>query len=444
MPASPNSRFLMAAMVLLLLFVAAYEAAVRWPGQPVLAAQPPNPAAPPDSTTVSEPSLTALASPAPTTPPVQTEHAPQRTPRPVFTRGNWWARRPRLLHRYVGTVGGQPATALLEWQNPDSVSGSFYLHRRGPGYRLSTPLPPAQHPVQRRGWVLAVDAYGWSGSSSEWRLHGKPGATLTGTWRGGPTGRFQPVMLREDYTNGVRLAIQTWWVHGNYTITDAHGRRYSAVPVVRYEFMHLPDPASVPPALRPILSPGPAGRRGLLLEGGDGDCITDQKLSVQLNDFGLFSYSYEEYCSIIGGAADERYRYALLDLRAGRWLTPMSQLIPDYQAGLARLLAHHLLYDDEYWLIRHDSTWRRQLTPYLRTRPDTLAATTRWLLANTPVSVGKSLLTGTGLEIADWRGNYIQAFPRETFTWFIPYAELRPLVRPGTPLARMLRARGLW
>lgn len=29
-------------------------------------------------------------------------------------------------------------------------------------------------------------------------------------------------------------------------------------------------------------------------------------------------------------------------------------------------------------------------------------------------------------------------------TTTIPYAELRPLVRPGTPLARLLAARGLW
>lgn len=379
--------------------------------------------------------------------PVETPRLPDREPHPVFERGNWFARRPRLLHRYVGTVGGQPATALLEWQNPDSVSGSFYLHRHGPEYSLRLPTPPepsARRPIRRRGRVLAVAEDSWSGSSSEWRLHSRPGATLKGTWRGGPTGRPQPVVLREDYTGGVRLAIQTWWVHGNYTTTDEQGHRYSSVAQVRYEFPHLPDPTHVPPALRPVLSPGPATRRRLLLEGGDGDCITDQKLRVRLNDFGLFSYSYEEYCSIIGGAADERYRYALLDLRAGRWITPVSQLIPHYHEGLARLLARHLLQDDEYWRIRHDSTWRQQMNRYLGARSDTLAATTRWLQANTPVSVRESLLTGSGLEIADWRGHYIEAFPRETFTWFIPYRELRPLVRPGTPLARMLAARGLW
>ena len=30
-----------------------------------------------------------------------------------------------------------------------------------------------------------------------------------------------------------------------------------------------------------------------------------------------------------------------------------------------------------------------------------------------------------------------------SYTVLSPYAELRPLVRPGTPLARMLAARGL-
>lgn len=446
-PALFNFRFLLAAMVMLLLFTTAYEAAVWWPMRLAPAARPAKGTAVGDSITVDEPSA---AAPVPSVPPVETPVLPDREPHPLFERGSWFARRPRLLHRYVGTVGDQPATALLEWQNPDSVSGSFYLHRQGPEYYLGPPPEPAPaaqrlRPIRRRrGRVLAVGEDRWSPRWGEWQLHGRPGATLIGTWRNDPTGRAQPVVLREDYTGGVRLAIQTWWVRGDHTITDKHGRIYSSVAQVQYEFMHLPDPASVGPALRPVLSPGPANRRRLLLEGGDGDCITTQKLSVRLNDFGLFSYAYEDYCSIIGGAADERYRYALLDLRAGRWITPVSQLIPHYQKGLARLLARHLLHDDEYWIIRRDSTWRQQIAPYLGARPDTLAAATRWLLANTAVSAEECLLTGAGLEIADWRGNYIQAFPRETFTWFLSYAELRPLVRPGTPLARMLQARKIW
>ena len=149
----------------------------------------------------------------------------------------------------------------------------------------------------------------------------------------------------------------------------------------------------------------------------------------------------------LGYLPDEWVGQVPAELRAfvaGRWITPVSQLIPHYHEGLAHLLARHLLQDDEYWRIRHDSTWRQEMNRYLGARPATLAATTRWLQANTPVSVRESLLTGSGLEVADWRGNYMQAFPRETFTWFIPYRELRPLVRPGTPLARMLAARGLW
>lgn len=39
--------------------------------------------------------------------------------------------------------------------------------------------------------------------------------------------------------------------------------------------------------------------------------------------------------------------------------------------------------------------------------------------------------------------SFVEATPLEDFTVLIPYAELRPLVRPSTPLARMLRARGL-
>jgi len=56
---------------------------------------------------------------------------------------------------------------------------------------------------------------------------------------------------------------------------------------------------------------------------------------------------------------------------------------------------------------------------------------------------GNPVFTGDGMELEYPLNSFVEATPLEDFTVLIPYAELRPLVRPSTPLARMLRARGL-
>ncbi|RZJ92036.1 MAG: transposase [Hymenobacter sp.] len=55
-------------------------------------------------------------------------------------------------------------------------------------------------------------------------------------------------------------------------------------------------------------------------------------------------------------------------------------------------------------------------------------------------------LIATGVEATYYRGTLSgESGPLEPCCpVLVPYAELRPLVRPGTPLARRLRARGLW
>ena len=440
-----NFRAVLAAAGLLAMLAAAYGAAVRL--APLPASAPPL-----TETSLSTDSATAAETEVLSPKPELSTPAPEPTPepvrpvdfnRPVFERGH--PAQPRVLHHYVGTVGGQPATALLSWQHPDSVWGSFYLHRGGPEYALAQPYLPDPAPPrsrhQQQGQVLAA-LTGEDGSGT-WHLRGRPGATLTGTWRGGPTGRPQAVLLHESYAGAVRLAIEPWRVHGRYTVKDDRGNDHSSVTEVAYDFMHLPDPSQVPAALRPLLSPGPAARRRLLLEGGDFDCITSQRLTVQLNDFGLFSYEYEDGCSIIGGAADERYRRALLDLRAGRWLTMESQLRSGYEPHLSILMARHLLHDAfSRRRLRADGQWPKRLRPYLATEPDTLRATA-CLVEEVLPALSEAVYTGAGLALDCWWGDFIEASPRDHLTLLVPYRELRPLVRPGTPLARMLRARGM-
>jgi hypothetical protein len=333
------------------------------------------------------------------------------------------------LRRYVGTVGGQLATALLDWQHPDGPQGRFYLHHGGPEYSLDQPSDLPRN-------VLRVD-----GTSGEWHLRGRLGATLSGTWRGGPSGRPLAVALHEDYRGAVRLGIQAWRVRGHYTITTTDGLVYSSVPEVQWEFMHLANPASVPPALRPLLSPSPARRRRLLLDEGGMDVTISQWLGVRLNDFGLLSYQYFVITSGIGGSSDGANRNALLDLQTGRWLAPQSQLRPGYKPGLSRLLARHLLHDNVMY--GRTPEWRQQLESLLPQERDTLRAATRWVQQEL-AGQGNPVFTGDGMELEYSLNSFVEATSQEDFTVLIPYAELRPLVRPGTPLARMLRARGLW
>ena len=412
----------------------AYHTAVRWPGQPVAAAPAPQPGRSVLADTLANAVADVPPAPAPSPPdPAPTQAGPTysgpRDPRPLFERAGP-AR--RMLRRYVGTVGGQPATALLDWQHPEWPQGRFYLHRGGPEYLLDQLSGLPRNALQVRN--AEEDGAG------EWRLRGRSGANLTGTWRGGPSGRPQDVVLREDYHDAVCLGIQAWRVRGRYTITATDGLVYSSVPEVKWEFMHLANPASVPAALRPLLSPSPARRRRLLLEKGDMDVTISNELAVRLNDFGLLGYQYYWIVSGIGGSGDVEYQQALFDLRAGRWLAPESQLRPSYEPELSHLLARHLLRDN--LLGERTPEWRQRLGKLLAQERDTLRAATRWVQQELP-GQREPLFTGAGMELEYSLNSFVEASYRERFTMLIPYRELRPLVRPGTPLARMLKARGL-
>jgi len=423
----------LAALLVLGGLTGAYHTAVRWPGQPVAAAPAPQPGRPVLADTLA--ATVTNTPPAPASPPgpAPTPEGPTitgpRDPRPLFERAGPAG---RTLRRYVGTVGGQPATALLDWQHPEWPQGRFYLHRGGPEYLLDQLSGLPRNALQVRN--AEEDGAG------EWRLRGRPGATLIGTWRGGPSGRPQAVVLHEDYHDAVCLGIQAWRVRGRYTITTTNGLVYSSVPEVKWEFMHLANPASVPPALRPLLSPSPARRRRLLLEEGAMDCTISQGLDVRLNGFGLLSYQYFVITSGIGGSSDDAYRNALLDLQTGRWLAPRSQLRPDYELGLSRLLARHLLRDSP--LGTRTSGWCQRLGTLLPQERDTLRAATRWVQQELP-GQREPVFTGAGMELEYSLNSFVEATMQEHLTVYIPYAELRPLVRPGTPLARMLKARGL-
>ena len=392
---------LLGTATLLLLGLAGY-----WLGRPQ---QPFRAASPAAETRPAEPApeLTATAPAGP-----DPEPAPDRSRSAWRVVGSPASRRILQVHRYVGTIAGQPATAELRWFTPDSITGSFYLHRTSTTYSLS-------YERKRPGPVVfrvSEDSYAEDPAPHHWRLTTRPGRpTLQATWHQGQ--RRRAVTLRESYAGAVRYGVRTMYLVDLRDSTA--GLRKGFDGDVHAEFLQLPAPATVRPALRPLLNPGPKARRRQLDDLYEGLTTAAYQLTVRLNGFGLFSYQYRDYSRMIDGTPSVGFESTLLDLTAGRPLTIESQLRAGYELPLQRLFTQHFLHDPEFADKREwfKQSWR---DPQLVDLPDQ-----------------DLCLTAAGLEGVYWQPMYPDAV-------LIPYHELRPLVRPGTPLARMLRARGMW
>lgn len=232
MSTSPNRRFWLTTIAWLALFTCAYEVALRWPGQPK----------PPASATIVG-VTSPVATPTRTAPAARKPRAAAEAERIGWQVVHTPVQRPSLhVHRYVGTIGGRPATAELQWYSPDSVWGRFYLHRREPDYELSGHQTPSGSLVLN---VLpnSLDA----GLAGEWQLLSRPGGpVLNALWQ--QDHQHRRIVLRESYDGAVRYGVRTVWY------TD--GARGSLL----YDFLFLPVPATVARRLRPQLNPSPKAR----------------------------------------------------------------------------------------------------------------------------------------------------------------------------------------
>jgi len=320
-------------------------------------------------------------------------------------------------------VGGQAATALLEWQNPDSATGRFYLHRGGPGYELSF--------GDAKPGLVAV--YKEQGEQSEldqgtWQLTtGLASPTLAGTWR--RAGHSQRLLLRESYAGALRYSFKEYFLLGDFRVPG----HCDYVPTVQHTLLTLPHPRAAPLALRAPLASSPAAlRRRLRKDETDGDASSTHRDEVRLNDFQLFSYQTSYYDRTYDGAPSVGTESWLFDLRTGRKLDLNSQLKPGYKQLLRQRLTWHLLHDPGLAGERTDG-----LEAWYEYGANLNPAS---LLVSLPGDNEALTLTGAGLEAAYTPGSWYSRI----VLLLVPYRELRPLVRPGTPLARMLRARGMW
>jgi hypothetical protein len=400
-----SSRLILAAAVLLAVLALAYQVAVRQP-TPVATAGPPTQPAPWAAATD-----TAVAR-APAPPP---ECPPQAE---VVTGGSPAARRPWVVRRYVGTVGGQAATALLKWQNPDSATGRFYLHRGGPGYELSfgDAKPGLVAVYEEQGEQSELDQGTWQLTTS------LASSTLAGTWR--RAGRSQRLLLRESYAGALRYLFKEYFLLGDLRVPE----NCDYVPTTTHYLLTLPSPRAAPAVLRTRLAGSPAALRRRIRKdynNSDGDATGSYVDDVRLNDFQLFSYQTSSYVRAYGGTPDEGTESWLFDLRTGQELDIDSQLKPGYERALQRRLTWHFLHDPDPGVAAARTAGLGDWTDD-EGRPSALL--------NLPNFTGALTLTGSGLEAAYSRSMQV----------LVPYRELRPLVRSGTPLARMLRARGLW
>ncbi|MGI4864582.1 MAG: hypothetical protein ACRYFZ_11725, partial [Janthinobacterium lividum] len=357
-----------------------------------------------------------------------------------FVRGSPALRRPLLVHRYVGTVGGQPATALLAWQNPDSVQGNFYLHRRGPAYTLTS--------GRHRPAYSVLDVFQENpaeGYVGEWRLPNRPGSQLVGTWRGGPQGRSQAVVLHESYTDAVLLSIETTCLRGGWAAgyETGYAKCYN-MPTVCHDFLRLPGPLAVPPALRPLLSPPLAARRRTTRAARSSEGQVEAKLSIQLNDWNLLSYKTTYTTALFPGYGTSDYALKgspLFDLTTGQ-VWPLGRLLQaGYQPALARLVARHLLRDYKF----RDYEWSWAQKPASSSADDSIMYNTLWLRREIVPRPEAYVLTSEGLELTYSPCNLAEnkSVHEGPTTVLVPYRELRPLMRPGAPLVRLLKARGM-
>ncbi|MGI4869610.1 MAG: hypothetical protein ACRYFX_00355 [Janthinobacterium lividum] len=422
-------RPVLAAGVILAVLAGAYEAARRLP-LPTLAARataatpaPAGPVAAPEPVAVPVP-----AKPAPTTPtPEAAEPAPPECrPQPLrFTerRRTALALGPGSPRRYVGTVGGEPVTAEIGQERPGVVSGRVYSWRTSQEYGVSQ---PARH-RPRLLKISGPDAYrsgGW------WHLTQRPGTVLRGTWVDSAGRQPRPLELRESYQGGVRYEIWQLTLTGG----PPASRNSCDVPQCSRDFLRLLGPAADRPPLGHLQWPAPAGRRRLVRADYSSDLHAERGIEVLLNDFNLLSYHVYIDDMPFGGSSSSIRASALVDLTTGRQLAFYDQLQAGYELPLRRLLTRHARQDfgyqpeprDSYngWEWVNDHGRQVQLAPLPNENPPDVQE-----------GGDKCVLTVQGLAV-----RYNQPF----INLLIPYAELRPLVRPGTPLARMLRARGLW
>jgi len=342
-------------------------------------------------------------------------------------------------HRYRGTVGGQPVTVELTIEQtaraPDSTTctGNYTYDRHPAGLLLLHGARPflAQRPL---GLVETDTAH--HQPTGHWQASQPVGPLLAGTWRS-PAGQQLPFSLHEDYTDGQGhvVAVRYELLQEGEEVPCQPERKegeskaaYRArtkdlVSTCNQDFLHLLGPDTLRPALWALQCPVPAKRRRQMREQVQGCNQVEHQLRVVYNEHGLLSL--ESFVNEFYEGTDHpshELRTTTYDLRTGQPLAIAALIRPGTDSILSRLISQHL---EQYENVILDELWNRSA-----------ADSTFAPLPQQGLGIGDE-----GLEFT-YSDYYNSLAPPVTVE--VPYAELLPLLRPDSPVARMLRERGLW
>ncbi|MDO7873816.1 hypothetical protein Q5H93_03660 [Hymenobacter sp. ASUV-10] len=329
--------------------------------------------------------------------------------------------------RYEGTVDGRPVLAEInlwleenvyikeQWYPTPKFSGYFYYRATGETGTLGEAhtFPPAQ---TLETWHSAIVGQYYERIAVLCADQPPGGPLLSGWCRQPGQRRWLPVRLHESYTDGVRYEILREESDTGDGRDDA-----PATGRVSRDYLHLLGPDTLRPARARLQCPPPAARQRACqrLLAHIGELNTDEEsLDVTLNEAELLA------CTVfwIKESGPRYYIQSayrrLYDLRSGRELRLLDQLRPGGRRQLQELLTRRALADTAY--ARHRDHWRHGP-----------------LLA----------LPNEGFELTPqgWTACYGDPTPEDSYGYGreLTWAEVGPLLRPGSPLQRLLRVRGL-
>jgi hypothetical protein len=335
-------------------------------------------------------------------------------------------------HRYQGTVGGRPVTVALTFEpahdrEPAACRGSYY-YGYGTGGTLALESSAAYQPSQPLALTELSDTEKRV-ITGQWQASQPAGAVLSGTWAS-PGGRPVPFVLREEYQDArhhqlaVRYEILTEDAEGPLPQPESRLADRSAdaeVATLERSYLHLLGPDTLRPALRQLQCPGPARRRAEMrayLRDKPVQEETEGITDITFNDYGLLSVSTFQTWYSGGAHLGHSAGNSIYDLATGTPLELAQLLRPGAEAQFRALVTRHFQTD-------------------AGSPPDDSLATDQLGLAgHVGLELNNLLLT---FEEGDLPSPVVGGTEI-----FIPYAEVVPLLRPNSPVARMLRERGLW
>jgi hypothetical protein len=326
----------------------------------------------------------------------------------------------------VGTVGTAPVVLELTVSPPGpdkaewSASGTYYYERKGAPLILSPvgPYQPGQPLVLAEGSPKDDDPAELL-PTGRWQATQPAGPVLSGTWLSPDGRRRLPFRLREDYAGAVRYELLRESVSGP-ACPPQEEESGPHRPEANRTFLHLLGPDTLQPALRALQCPLPRQRRDqLAVELDAADCEGSfafyGDVQVALNGYGLLSLQRSEGEFSGGAYPNSVEEQEVYELRTGQLLKLGSWLRTGQERALRRLIMRHL-----------------RAHPYASGLAFDEATTELPALGFDSEGVYCLL------------GDFGAPHAAQGAPVVVPYRELRPLVQPGSAVARMLQQRGLW